>query len=171
MKRFLRAYGVVLALAVGGLWLWVHSRAARPDLPEIAPPLVLFTPSGERWSLSELSGRPVVINFWASWCDPCRVEVPQFAAFSAARPDVPVLGVALRSGSPDQVAEAARRFGISYPVLVSDEATDRAWDVSTLPTTVVVAPDGRVASVHVGTMDQPAIERAVAAAEAPTPAP
>jgi len=166
VKRFLRDYGLVVALVLGALAVWATARPGRPDLPEFAPPLVLSTPAGERMALADHAGRPVVVNFWASWCAPCGAEAPAFSAFAAARPDVPVLGVALRSGEAAAVAEAARRFGLSYTILVGDAATDRDWDVSTLPTTVVVAPDGRVSSVHVGAMDRASLERAVAEAGA-----
>lgn len=125
-----------------------------PDLPDEAPAFVLPDLQGQAVSLEEFRGQTVVLNFWATWCGPCRVEIPAFSRFARNNPDIPVLGIAV-DGSVGQLRRAKADFGIDYPVLVGDQDTTAAYGAYTLPTTVVVGPDGHVESVHVGLMTPP----------------
>ncbi len=143
----------VTVLALGVLWVGVGWLRA-PDLPEAAPGFTLLDLDGGRHSLSDLRGQTVVLNFWATWCGPCRMEVPGLSSFARAHPDIPVLGIAV-DGEPEALRAAAKDLGIDYPVLRIDAATREAYGVSTLPTTIVVDPDGNVRSVHAGLMLQP----------------
>ena len=120
-----------------------------PSLPDQAPPFSLPTLTGETVSLSELAGRTKVLNFWATWCGPCRAEIPAFSAYADSHPEVAVLGIAT-DGPPSKVAAAARDLGITYPVLLSDDATHAAYGISTIPTTVIVDDSGRVRYAHSG---------------------
>lgn len=150
-----RLAGIARELAitvVAAVVLWVGVGWLRaPDLPDAAPDFTLTALDGTRWTLSEQRGKTVVLNFWATWCGPCRVEAPGLSSFAAEHPDIPVLGIAV-DGTPDKLAAAAKDLGITYPVLRVDEATRKAYGVETLPTTVVVGPDGAVRSVHAGLM-------------------
>lgn len=147
--RFAREIALTV---VGAVVLWVGVGQLRaPDLPDAAPDFSLVALDGTRWTLSELRGRTVVLNFWATWCGPCRIEAPAFSSFSANNPDIPVLGIAM-DGTPATLQKAAADLGITYPVLPVDAATQRAYGVTTLPTTVVVGPDGGVEAVHSGLM-------------------
>ena len=139
-------FGAILFHGVGQL------RA--PELPEVAPDFELATLDGETVRLSDLRGRTVVINFWATWCGPCRVEIPQFSSFAEAHPEVPVLGIAT-DGTPGELKAASKKLGITYPVLRADAATVRAYGVDTLPTTVIVGPEGTVAAAHAGILTRP----------------
>jgi thiol-disulfide isomerase/thioredoxin len=159
MARALKDYAV-LGLAVLAGWYAIGSFfPAAPDLEGKAPPLVLTDPEGRPHSLADLEGRPVIVNFWATWCQPCIQEIPEFAAFSREHPEVAVLGVAVDSGSTAEVRAAAQRLGITYTVLLADRATHDRWDLSTLPTTVFIAPDGTIAGSHVGGMSKKMLER------------
>ncbi|MEY3212787.1 MAG: hypothetical protein RIT28_3268 [Pseudomonadota bacterium] len=149
MLRLLRDWGISLAFAVL-IYLAVGWLRA-PSLPEEAPDFALKTLSGEPVSLSSLRGKTVVLNFWATWCGPCRTEIPWFSKFATENPDVVVLGIAT-DGTEDELRAATAQLGITYPVLRSDSATQRAYGVNTIPTTVVVEPDGSVGTVHVGLM-------------------
>lgn len=137
---------LVLWLALG----WVRA----PSFDGPAPDFTLATLDGQTVTLSSLEGKTVVVNFWATWCGPCRVEIPTFSRFAENNPDIPVLGVAV-DGTPEKLREAAKAFGITYPVLIADAATKKAYGISTLPTTVVVRPDGTVGSAHAGLMIGP----------------
>jgi thiol-disulfide isomerase/thioredoxin len=129
---------------------WVRA----PSLPTEAPAFTLADLHGQRVSLADFRGHTVVLNFWATWCGPCRMEIPTLSAFAAAHPDIPILGIAV-DGTAAQLEKAAASFGITYPVLVADKATLSAYGIGTLPTSVIVGPDGKVRSAHTGLMLRP----------------
>ncbi len=122
-----------------------------PSLPDQAPEFNLAGLDGNEVALADFRGQTVVLNFWATWCGPCRFEIPSFSRFARNNPDIPVLGIAA-DGSPGQLKAAKKSMGIDYPVLIGDRATLNAYGVSVFPTTVVVGPDGEVVSAHAGLM-------------------
>lgn len=100
-------------------------------------------------SSGDLVGRPLVINFWGSWCDPCKEEVPRFQAAweQYAGRGVTILGVDLRD-APDNARAFVRKEGVTYPVVVDpDETLARALHVGGLPQTFFVDSDGRFQTV------------------------
>jgi cytochrome c biogenesis protein CcmG/thiol:disulfide interchange protein DsbE len=138
--------GLVVFLAVG---LVVVGWLRAPDLPDEAPPFVLRDLDGAEVSLASLRGRPVVLNFWATWCGPCRLEIPSIAAFADAHPDVVVVGIAA-DGPVGKLAAESQRLGVTYPVLQNDGQVFSDYGVTTFPTTVFVNADGTVRWVHTG---------------------
>lgn len=127
-----------------------------------APDFELVNVAGGSVRLSELRGRPVVVNFWGSWCPPCRAEIPELSKFAADNPDVALLGVAVRSGSGSVLAGKAKSLGITYTVLESTPAVLAAWDVNVYPTTWVVDAKGEIGEVFVGGVNSRMLESAVA---------
>lgn len=160
-RRALQDYGTVAALLVVVLLAYRTFAPGQPDLPSQAPGFHLPDLDGGTLSLESLQGRVVVLNFWATWCGPCAAEIPEFSAFAAAHPEVSVIGVSVDDLSPDALRPLASRLGITYPVVLADGPTQRRWDVSTLPTTIVVGPDGAVWRSHVGTLNREGLERLV----------
>jgi len=164
MKQMLKDWiiaiglGVVVYLVIG----WIQPK---PDLPGQAPLFSVQTLDGETFDLAAKQGRPVVINFWASWCGPCRAEIPDFSRFADKHPDVAMIGLAVDSGSTSKVRRSAKEFGIRYPVAIADASIKSRYDVSTLPTTVVVAPDGSVSHIEVGKMSYRDLTRAAGSAQ------
>lgn len=147
--RYVRDWGIALGVAVIAFLAFDAYRA--PDVPDVAPDFTLQTLDGDTVSLSELRGQTVVLNFWATWCGPCRQEIPAFSAWSLEHPDVPVLGIAT-DDSPAKLRAARKQLDIAYPIVLGDAQVARDYDVSSLPTTVIVGPDGHVQDVHVGIM-------------------
>lgn len=124
-----------------------------------------------RLSLPELRGAPVVLNFWASWCAPCRKEAPLLeASWRSARSDgVVFVGLNMQDARSD-----ARRFldefAVSYPnVREPDDATARAWGTTGLPETFFLSRDGRVVAHVVGLIREPQMRAGVEAAIAARP--
>lgn len=151
-RRLLTTWGLPL---VGGVILfqlvgWLRA----PALPEMAPDFAVRTPEGEVIRLSELRGQTVVLNFWATWCGPCRVEAPSFDAFARANPDIQVLGLA-QDPQPAKVRRAAEDLGMTYPVALAGSDTLAAYGIDTFPTTVIVGPQGDVRTAHAGLLLRP----------------
>lgn len=164
LRRLVRLLAELGGMVLLGLLLMVVvGRLRAPELPDQAPDFDLRTLEGERMVLSELRGQVVVLNFWATWCAPCRLEIPSFSRFAEANPDVLVLGIAT-DGSEAELRVASPQLGIRYPVLRADAATTAAYGVSTLPTTVIIDAEGRVHSAHSGIMLGPQLAAEVAAA-------
>ena len=162
MSRMFKDWSVALLVAAI-VFVVVGWFQARPqlELEGTAPDFHLNDLDGQSVDLASFAGGTVVLNFWASWCGPCKSEVPEFVRFSDDHPEIPVLGIAVDSGDEAAVARAAKRFGITYPVAVADRSTINAYSVSTLPTTVVVGPGGELKSSRIGTMTYSELEKAV----------
>ncbi len=157
---------LTLITAVLGV-LWINATRVKPgdDLtlglqpaPEPgspAPDFTLQTLDGETITLSDLRGQPVVINFWATWCPPCRAEIPALdAVYRAQGGDVVILGVDVQE-SPATVAAFAAEYDMSYPVpLDPDAEVARLYRVRAFPTTVFVDADGVVRHVVTGALNE-----------------
>ncbi len=149
----LRSIGLTLGAIVALMWAVGALRA--PTLPAAAPPLALVALDGSTVDLADLRGSPVIVNFWATWCGPCRVEMPLLTSFAGWRPDVRVLYVAV-DGKPDALRAYAQEAGLPLAsVLRLDTASRKDWPVSTLPTTVAITADGQVRAAHSGIVTPP----------------
>ncbi len=126
-----------------------------------APDFALTTFEGDTFQLSDHRGEVVIVNFWGSWCDPCREEMPAFQEASrSSGNDVTFVGVGSERDREDKAREFADEFGVTYPIGLDSEGGSVAagqitkdYNVSFYPTTFVIGPDGDISSVVVGQMD------------------
>ncbi len=95
------------------------------------------------------SGSRLIVDVYATWCGPCLLEIPWFSDYADGHPEVALLGIAT-DGPAEKVAAAAQQLEMTYPVLMSDDATHEAYGISTIPTTVIVDAEGRVRYAHSG---------------------
>jgi peroxiredoxin len=166
MIRMLRDWGaaVLVGIAVFFVVDWLsHGSAAKGSGP--APAFELVNVAGGTTKLADYAGKTVVLNFWGSWCPPCRQEIPEFAAYAKAHPDVPILGIAVNSGGGASLATTAERLGVNYAVLESTENVVDAYGVDVFPTTFVIGPDGKIGTVVRGAIDEDGLARAVTSIE------
>lgn len=165
-RRVLHAALLAVLVLPALIWLIFSSpgapaEGANAKVGETAPDFTLELFDGETFTLSEhlaVDGRPVVLNFWASWCVPCRVEMPAFDAVARSRPEVLFLGVAVQD-----TEAAARQFAeevaVSYPLgLDADGAIIELYPVLGLPTTLFITPDGTLADHWAGQLHQDSLE-------------
>lgn len=126
--------------------------AARQGFP--APDFTLQLLGGGQTTLSELRGKAVLLNFWASWCGPCRLEMPAIEKVYESHRDLgfAVVGVNMTSqDSASGLAAFVKEFGISFPVALDPDATaSRLYTIGALPTSYFIGRDGVIRSVIVG---------------------
>jgi cytochrome c biogenesis protein CcmG/thiol:disulfide interchange protein DsbE len=142
----------------------------RPPAPEPSRALPRLGGGGSS-SLASLHGKVVLLNFWASWCEPCQVEAPllQRAQGELRRNGGTVLGVTYLDASPDSQG-FLRRFHVTYPNLRDTTgAFAHAYGTDRLPESFIVDREGRIVSVSRGEIGQPFINRALALARSSSP--
>jgi len=157
--------GIVIGLSAGTLILvgldpsWLlnqpeGSSGSQPVIPEVnqaAPDFALTTLTGESVRLSELKGRVVAVNFWATWCGPCRLEMPLLQTYADRYPqDLTVLAV--NDAEPiEKVQPYVDDLGLSFPILLDEkELVTRLYRVRGFPTTIFIDRDGKIRYQHLG---------------------
>ncbi|RMH17253.1 MAG: TlpA family protein disulfide reductase [Acidobacteria bacterium] len=147
------------AVAALGLALLACGAAERgrlhPGAP--SPPFTLAALDGASFDSRSLAGRPAVLNFWATWCQPCWREIPELQAL-AREGRVAVVSIALDEEGARTVAPFVARRGIDYPVLLGDQELFRRFDGLTIPYTLLLDPAQRVARIYRGPTSRAAIE-------------
>jgi peroxiredoxin len=162
------------ALAAGAVILYFLASprpaappAAAPDQHDVAAPLSAPALDGKTVSLADFKGKVVLVDFWATWCDPCREEIPDLVKLQARLKDkgFTILGVSMDERGAAAVNKFTAKQPISYPVILNGgERAPKGWVVPGLPTAYLVGRDGTVLKRWFGEKDPAELEAAVNAA-------
>jgi thiol-disulfide isomerase/thioredoxin len=154
---------VVLAALAG----WTSPSATDSHPAASAPVSVwkLQDVNGKTVSSADFKGKIVVLDFWATWCSPCRAEIPGFIELQKeyGKNGVAIIGASV-DGADELAAvkKFAERFGINYPVVLADQETVRAFGgVDVIPTTFIIDRDGRIVSRHMGFTEKAELEKEI----------
>ena len=144
--------------------------AADEGLPDLrgkrAPDFTLRTVEGKKLSLSDYKGKAVLINFWATWCAPCKIEMPWLIALRSqyASQGFEILGVSEDDADTPhaKLAKFGQEQGLNYPLLVGDDAISRKYGgVEFLPTSYFVGRDGKIVAETAGLVSKDAVEASI----------
>ena len=138
--------------------------AAGPSGLRTAPAFSLKDTNGNVFSSAQLAGKPAVINFFATWCPPCREEIPGFVEVYNRHKDkgFELIGISLDTDTRENMPGFLMSNKIGYRILFGDLATARAYGgVSSIPATFFVGKDGEIKNVHIGYMDKDTFDKEV----------
>ena len=143
-----------------------------------APDFSLKDATGQTVKLSDFRGKVVLLNFWATWCGPCKIEIPWFISFQQQFKDrdFAVMGISLDEDGWDSVKPYIAQAKINYRIMIGNDQIDKAYGgLESLPTTFVIDRGGKIASKHVGLVSKSTyeseIERLLNSKETRTPTP
>ena len=149
-----------------------RTRASRHGAPKLvgdvrgvtAPNFDLATLDGRRVKLSDFRGKAVLLNFWATWCSPCKVEMPWFVDLQNkyGSDGLVILGIAMDDSEASKIAEFASEMGVNYPVLLgTDKVSEDYGNVEFLPTSFYINREGRIVGKGEGLLGRADVEQNV----------
>lgn len=170
--------GIVLLIIAGGLYFYMGQKAANEpknaektsegvQIGNRAPDFTLKTLDGRMVKLSDFRGKKVILNFWATWCPPCKAEVPEFEKFYQEQQndsiEILAVDITAQEKSKEGVTDFIKSYGITYPVVL-DEAGVVAdtYRISAIPTTFIVDAQGTVRQKVTGAMKYQTLSDALA---------
>jgi cytochrome c biogenesis protein CcmG/thiol:disulfide interchange protein DsbE len=169
-KLLYPAIAVILGLsALFGLAVMPRLGPKNPLLGRQAPALALPVAAngdpGARMDLNDLKGRPVILDFWASWCGPCAIEAPVLDRLSRRYEKRGVVVLGVNVSDPPQIIKAyAAQKGLSYPMVAdSGSEVSNGYGVSKLPSLVIIDKQGKVSAFFTGVVDEASLDEALAA--------
>ncbi len=175
-KRFVP---VIIILAFAGaiaLYQIANTRGIAPDAamaamsgtadsaqmtPKLAPDFQLKDVDGAVHKLSDLRGKVVMLNFWATWCPPCRKEIPEFAELQQeyGAQGIQFIGIALDDEGLAKIKPWLANHPVSYPILVPDDKVGPSYgDMTSIPVTFVIDRKGMIRNSFVGWREKPVVE-------------
>ncbi|MDD4320071.1 MAG: TlpA disulfide reductase family protein [Acidaminococcaceae bacterium] len=164
IKKVFLGILICLVVVAGGIYYWLNS-AHKADVNNehkpatmvttIAPNLNLTTLTGKQVTLSNIKGKPIFLNFWATWCPPCVEEMPFISElYSEYKDKVNFVMVSVdNADSKDKVSKFIADKGFLFPVYTAEQAdVYKTYNVQGIPTTYIIDANGNIAKKHVGGM-------------------
>ena len=166
LTRFVTVSLVVFLIVVGcSTSRTASAQAVKPTKDrKAAPDFTLKDASGKQVKLSDYRGKAVILDFWATWCGPCKVEIPWFIEFQRKYKNqgLVVLGVASGDEEWKVITPFTDRMKINYPVVLGNDMTAELYGgIEALPTTFIIDRDGRIAKIHIGLAEKEEFENAI----------
>lgn len=131
--------------------------AAEAGAEGLAHDFVLKDIAGKDLQLSSLKGKIVVLEFWASWCPPCKASIPELNAIQEKYrgKGVEVLGISIEEADNigDKLAAFSKKHGITYPILIGNEQVQKNYHVISIPTTFLIGKEGKIEKIITGYTD------------------
>jgi peroxiredoxin len=160
---------IVVAMVISVMLVFGIQRARRAPIRvpagqlsgQQAPDFTLTALDGKTMKLSDLRGKAVLLNFWATWCEPCKVEMPWFVDLQNkyASQGLQVVGVAMDDASPSEISSFAKKLGVNYPVLIGKEEVGAQYGgIEYLPSTFYITRDGKILDHVFGLVSKSEIE-------------
>jgi len=148
---------IVAAMLFAGVRMSRRNRAGAPGngqlMGSLAPDFELPALDGKKMKLSDLRGKAVLLNFWATYCGPCKIEMPWFVELQKqyGPQGFQIVGVAMDDASTEEIAKFAKEMGVNYPILLGKESVGQSYGgVSVLPTTFFLDRDGKLIAREFG---------------------
>jgi thiol-disulfide isomerase/thioredoxin len=164
---------LVVVAFVAALMLYFGYHQARrsgssfaPHLTQssLAPDFSLESLDGKTMRLSDFRGKAVLLNFWATWCGPCKIEMPWFVELQNqyAAQGFQIVGVAMDDASKEDIGKFAKDMGVNYPILIGKESVgDQYGGVPALPESFLIGRDGKIVDKIIGLRGKAEIEDAI----------
>jgi len=168
--RNIRSWGLaalfsaaLLAWAASGLRPLFQSMTKDAAGHEKSPTWELRNLEGKLVKSSDFDGKVVIVNFWATWCPPCKEEIPGFIELQKKYSDkgLAVIGVSLDEQGPPLVKQFTTKFGVNYPVVIGNWKLLHDFGGTAIPTTIIIDRSSNVVGKHVGFASQETFEREI----------
>ena len=159
--------GIVLCIALMVVYLVLPAKVpaaiTAADSRKIAPDFTLTDAEGTAVKLSDQKGRIVLLDFWATWCHGCKIEIPWYVEFQNKYKDsgLVVIGVSMDDDGWKSVKPFLAENKLNYRVVIGDAALGKLYNVDSMPVTLLIDRDGKIADSHSGMVDKDAFENEI----------
>jgi peroxiredoxin len=157
--------GVCVTLTLAGVLVWTGcAKKVRRSSAKPAPEFSLKDANGQTVRLADYRGKVVLLDFWATWCGPCKIEMPWFVELQNqyAAQGLQIVGVAMDDASKEDIGKFAKDMGVNYPILIGKEAVgDEYGGVPALPESFLIGRDGKIVDKILGLRGKAEIEDSI----------